>query len=84
MILETTKTKHQQAMDSLDNIRKKQKSLDKITHNLLEKALPSKEMPEKRRKSEENSDKKLKTKPLGKKCKDKLFGNLLLGCTCAC
>ena len=46
-------------MHSLDKIRKK-KYLDKTTHNLLEKAWPSKEMPEKRRKSEreKKTDKK--------------------------
>ena len=49
-------------MDSLDKIRKKQRSLDKTTHNLLEKAVPSKEMPEKKWKLEENSDKKKKHK----------------------
>ena len=75
MMLETAKTKHQQTMDSLDKIRKKQKFLDKTTHSLLEKALPSKEMSEKKRKheSEKNCDKKLKTKPLGKNYKVQTF-----------
>ena len=45
-------------MYSLEKIRKKQKYLDKTTNNLLEKALPSKEMPEKKSESEEESDKK--------------------------
>ena len=50
MMLETARTKCQLAMDSSDKISKKEKSLDKKTHNLLEKALPSMEMPEKKRK----------------------------------
>ena len=67
MMLETGKTKCQQAVDSLDRIRKKQNYLDKTTHMLLEKALP-KEIPGNKRnsESEEKSDKKVKTKPLGK------------------
>ena len=34
MMLDTAKSKHQQAMDLLDSIREKQKSLDKTTHKL--------------------------------------------------
>ena len=69
VMLEIAKSKCQQAMDSLDKIRKKQKYLDKITHNLLEKAAPSKEMPEKKRKSqsEENLIKKTPNQTIWKK-----------------
>ena len=54
-----------QAVVLMDSIREKQKSLDRTTHKLLDKALPSTEMPEKKRKSEsqgKQSGKKLKTK----------------------
>ena len=52
MMLDTAKSKYQQSMDLLDSIREKQKSLDSTTHKLLDKTLPSTEMPEKKRKSE--------------------------------
>ena len=52
MMLDTAKSLCQQAMDLLDSIREKQKSLDRTTHKLLDKALSSTEMPEKKRKSE--------------------------------
>ena len=84
MMLETAKTKCQQAMDSSDKIRKKQKSLDKTAHKLLGQVLLSKEMPEKKRTSEENSDKKPENQAIWKKLKCTLFGSLLLGCTCSC
>ena len=65
MMLDTAKRKCKQAMDFLDSIRDKQKSLGRTTHKLLDKALPSTEMPKKKRKSEiqgKQSGKKLKTK----------------------
>ena len=52
-------------MDLMNSIREKQKSLDRTMHKLLDKALPSTEIPEKKRKSEsqgKQSGKKLKTK----------------------
>ena len=42
MMLETAEKKRKQAMEKLDEIRKKQKSLDKSTHKLLDQALSSK------------------------------------------
>ena len=69
-MLETAKTK---TSVTLDKIRKKQKSLGKTTHSLLEKALPSKEIPEKKRKSEENSDLKTGNRTIGKKTKVQTF-----------
>ena len=65
MMLDTAKSKCQQAMDLLDSIREKQKPLDRTTHKLLHKTLPSTEMPEKKRKNEsqgKQSGKILKTK----------------------
>ena len=65
MTLDTAKIKCQQVMDLLDSIREKQKSLGRTTHKLLEKALSSTEIPEKKRKSEsqgKQSGKILKTK----------------------
>ena len=50
MMLDTTKSKCQQAMDLLDSIREKQKSLDRTTHKLLDKALPSTECLKRREK----------------------------------
>ena len=44
IMLDTAKTKFQHASDPLDKIRKKQKSQDRTTYKLLEKALPSKEV----------------------------------------
>ena len=43
MMLETASVKREEAMDELDEIRKRRKSLDKSTHKLLDQALPSKE-----------------------------------------
>ena len=45
MMLDTAVTKHQDAMDLLN---KEQKSPQWITYNLLDKALPSKEMHQKK------------------------------------
>ena len=61
MMLETASVKRE-AMDELDEIRKRRKSLDKSTHKLLDQALPSKETSKSKRKleSEEKSQKKLK------------------------
>ena len=69
MMLETAKTKYQQAMDSSDKIKKKQKYLDMTTHNLLQKALLSKEMSEKKRnsESEENLIRKTQNQTIGRK-----------------
>ena len=56
--------------DLLDSIREKQKSLDRTTHKLLDKALPSTEMPEKKRKSEsqgKQSGKKTQNQSIGGK-----------------
>ena len=62
MMLETASVKREEAMDELDKIRKRRKSLDKSTHKLLDQALPSKETSKSERKleSEEKSQKKLK------------------------
>ena len=62
MMLETASVKREEAMDELDEIRKRRKSLDKSTHGLLDQALPSKETSKSKRKleSEEKSQKKLK------------------------
>ena len=62
MMLETASVKREEAMDELDEIRKRRKSLDKSTHKLLDQALPSKETSKSKRKleSEEKSRKKLK------------------------
>ena len=62
MMLETASVKREEAMNELDEIRKRRKSLDKSTHKLLDQALPSKETSKSKRKleSEEKSQKKLK------------------------
>ena len=59
-MLETASVKREEAMDELDEIRKRRKSLDKSTHKLLDQALPSKETSKSKRKleSEEKSQKK--------------------------
>ena len=64
MMLDTAKTKCQEAMECLDKVRKKQKSLDKSTQKLLDKALPSTEVSGKKRKTEsdDKNAKKQKTK----------------------
>ena len=61
-MLETASVKREEAMDELDEIRKRRKSLDKSTRKLLDQALPSKETSKSKRKleSEEKSQKKLK------------------------
>ena len=41
MMLDTAKTKREQAMQRLDKVREKRKSLDSKRHKLLEKAIPS-------------------------------------------
>ena len=45
MMLETAEKKRKEAMEKLDEIGKKQKSLDKSTHKLLDQALSSKALP---------------------------------------
>ena len=45
MMLETAQKKRKEAMEKLDEIGKKQKSLDKSTHKLLDQALSSKALP---------------------------------------
>ena len=62
VMLETASVKREEAMDELDEIRKRRKSLDKSRHKLLDQALPSKETSKSKRKleSEEKSQKKLK------------------------
>ena len=62
MMLETASVKREEAMDELDEIRKRRKSLDKSTHKLLDQALPLKETSKSQSKleSEEKSQKKLK------------------------
>ena len=62
MMLETASVKREEAMDELDEIRKRRKSLNKSTHKLLDQALPSKETSKSKRKleNEEKSQKKLK------------------------
>ena len=64
MMLETASVKREEAMDELDEIRKRRESLilEKSTHKLLDQALPSKETSKSKRKleSEEKSQQKLK------------------------
>ena len=64
MMLETAKTKYKEAPEQLDKIRKKQKTVDKKTHDLLDQALPSEDVTQTERKSqaEEKSVKKVKRK----------------------
>ena len=64
MMLETAKTKHKEALEQLDKIRKKQKTVDKKTHDLLDEALPSEDVTQTKRKSEaeEKSVKEVKRK----------------------
>ena len=52
MMLETVKTKHKEALEQLDKIKKKQKTVDKKTHDLLDQALPSEDVTQTKRKSE--------------------------------
>ena len=52
MMVETASVKREEAMDELDEIRKRRKSLDKSTHKLLDQALPSKETSKSKRKLE--------------------------------
>ena len=52
MMLESTNSKRKDTMEKLDEIRRKQKSLDQTTYKLLDQALPSKDSPQKKRKSE--------------------------------
>ena len=63
MMLETAEKKRKEAVEKLDEIRKKQKSLDKSTHKLLDQALSSKALPQGKRKveSDEKSSKKKKS-----------------------
>ena len=49
MMLETAKVKCDEAMDCLDKIRKKLKYLDQMIHKLLDQALPSKAITQKRK-----------------------------------
>ena len=64
MMLGTVKTKDKEALEQLDKIRKKQKTVDKKTHDLLDQALPSEDVTQTKRKSEaeEKSVKKVKRK----------------------
>ena len=62
MMLETATTKRENAMKQLDKIWNKQKSLDKITHKLLDEALHRKGEPDKRRKQQQNKDVRRKSK----------------------
>ena len=64
MMLETAKTKYKEALEQLDKIRKKQKTVDKKTHDLVDQALPSEDVTQTKRKSdaEEKSVQKLKSK----------------------
>ena len=68
MMLETAEKKRKEAMGNLDNTRKKQKSLDKTTHKLLDQALPATGMVPKKRKGEsvENPEKGSRVKQLAK------------------
>ena len=50
IMLETASVKREEAMDELDEIRKRRKSLDESTHKLLDQALPSKETSKSKRK----------------------------------
>ena len=45
MMLETAEKRRKEAMEKLDEIGKKEKSLDKSTHKLLDQALSSKALP---------------------------------------
>ena len=60
IMLETAEMKGKEAMEKVDEIRKKQKLLDKSTHKLLDQALSSKVLPQGKRKAE--SDEKLSKK----------------------
>ena len=62
MMLETANNKRKATVEKLDEIRRKQKSIDQTTHKLLDQALPSKDSSQKKRKSEskDKSGKKLK------------------------
>ena len=62
MILETASIKRKGTMEKLDDIRRKQKSLDQTTHELLDQALPSKDSSQKKRKSESELKRKEKVK----------------------
>ena len=44
MMLKSAKETHEEAMDQLEKIRKKQKSQNKTAYYLLDQALPSSEM----------------------------------------
>ena len=52
MMLEIANNKRKDAMEKLDEIRRKQKLLDQTTHKLLDQALPSKHSSQKKSKSE--------------------------------
>ena len=73
MMLDPAKSKCQQAMDLLDSIREKQKSLDRTTHKLLDKALPSTEMPEKKRKVKVKENSLVKNSKPKHRRKDKIY-----------
>ena len=59
MMLETANNKRKETMEKLDEIRRKQKSLDQTTHKLLDQAIPSKDSSQNNRKSE-SGDKPVK------------------------
>ena len=62
MMLETAEKKRKEAMGKLDEIRKKQKSLDKSKPKLLDLALSSKALPQGKRKVESNEKSSKKKK----------------------
>ena len=51
MMLETANTKHKEALEQLDRMRKKQKTVDKL-QDLLDQALPSEDVTQTKRKSQ--------------------------------
>ena len=71
MMLDTAKEKCQKAMDSLDNTRKKKKSLDETKHKLLDKALSSTEFGQNKWKSDDEEASTKKLKPSVGKSQDK-------------
>ena len=64
LMLKSAKETRKEAMDQLEKIRKKQKSQNKTAYDLLDQALPSSEVLQMKRKSEdyEKCGKKLRKK----------------------
>ena len=64
MMLKSAKQTRKEAMDQLEQIRKKQKSQNKTTYDLLDQALPSSKVLQMKRKSEDDEKcaKKLRKK----------------------